>query len=522
MSDQLHQHLALLQKAPGIACLTDISHGIEKESLRVDPNGHLAHTPHPAALGSALTHATITTDFSEALMEFITPVFNDAQDSIGFLSDLHTYTYTRLPREELLWTSSMPCVIGKDEEIPLAQYGSSNVGKLKTLYRKGLSFRYGRTMQTIAGIHYNFSLPDEFWELYRSLTGSQQDLQDFKTDHYFKLIRNFRRHSWLLLYLFGASPALCKSFVQNRPGHGLEDFDEYSFYAPYATSLRMGDLGYTSKAQAGLHISYNSLDEYATGLLNAIKIPYEPYSHFRTEDGSPAQLNTSILQIENEFYSTIRPKRVSHNGVRPVRLLREEGVEYIEVRLLDLNPFLPVGIDEEEIHFLNGFLLFCLLRDSPLSDQAEYREIDANLQAVVRRGRDPVLQLQQQGKPRALREWAQEILGEVDLMAALLDTVTESGVHHKATQAQLAKVLDPELTPSAKVLRRMREMKTSYFRFAMNQSLANSDYFRARKLNPAAAEAFAKMTSESLAAQQQIEASDAVDFDTYLERVNQG
>src|SRR5690606_13124270 len=112
--------------------------------------------------------------------------------------------------------------------------------------------------------------------------------------------------------------------------------------------------------------------------------------------------NSSILQIENEFYSTIRPKRVSHSGVRPVRMLREQGVEYIEVRLLDLNPFLPVGIDEEEIHFLNCFLLFCLLRDSPLSDRSEYREIDANLQAVVRRGRDPVLCLQQQGQPRLL------------------------------------------------------------------------------------------------------------------------
>jgi glutamate--cysteine ligase len=521
LSDQLHQHLALLQKAPGIACLTDISHGLEKESLRVDPNGHLAQTLHPAALGSALTHATITTDFSEALMEFITPVFNNPQDSIGFLANLHSYTYLKMPREELLWTSSMPCVIGQDEDIPLAQYGSSNVGKLKTLYRLGLGHRYGRSMQTIAGIHYNFSLPDEFWKLYRSVLGSQQSLQEFKNEHYFRLIRNFRRHSWLLLYLFGASPALCKSFVKSKPGHGLEEFDEHSFYAPYATSLRMGDLGYTSKAQAGLHISYNSLEEYANGLLNAIRIPYEPYSHIKTEDGSPAQLNTSILQIENEFYSTIRPKRVSHSGIRPVRILREQGVEYIEVRLLDLNPFLPVGIDEEQIHFLNGFLLFCLLRGSPLSDRGEYREIDSNLQAVVRRGRDPALRLQQNGQPRSMLEWAKEILTQVEALATLLDEVNETTVHRKATRNQLAKLQDPELTPSAKVLRRMREMKTAYFRFAMNQSLANSDFFRARTLSPAALEAFGKMTSESIAAQHKIEASDTIDFATYLKNINQ-
>jgi glutamate--cysteine ligase len=521
LSDQLHNHLALLQKAPGIDCLAGISHGIEKESLRVDSTGHLAHTPHPEALGSALTHASITTDFSEALVEFITPVFHAAQDSLSYLSKLHSYTYAKLPREELLWTSSMPCVIGQDEEIPLAQYGSSNVGRLKTLYRMGLSHRYGRTMQTIAGIHYNFSLPDEFWELYRDITGAQQELQDFKTEQYFRLIRNFRRHSWLLLYLFGASPALCKSFVQHRPAHGLEELDEHSLYAPYATSLRMGDLGYTSKAQAGLHISYNSLDEYATGLLNAIKIPYEPYSQFRGEHGEPVQLNSSILQIENEFYSTIRPKRVSHSGVRPVHMLREQGVEYIEVRLLDLNPFLPVGIDEEEISFLNAFLLFCLLRDSPLSDRGEYREIDANVQAVVRRGRDPALRLQQHGQARPLNEWATEILGEVEAIAAVLDQVNAAGLHGKAVQAQRAKVQDPELTPSAKVLRRIRELKTSYFRFAMNQSLANSDYFRARKLDAATTGEFERMTAESLEAQRQIEASDDVDFATYLDRLNQ-
>jgi glutamate--cysteine ligase len=521
LSDQLHQHLALLHKAPGITCLAEISHGIEKESLRVDPQGHLALTPHPPGLGSALTHATITTDFSEALMEFITPVFKDPRDSIGYLADLHNYTYTKLPREELLWTSSMPCIIGPDEQIPLAQYGSSNIGRLKTLYRMGLSYRYGRSMQTISGIHYNFSLPDSFWELYRDQLGSQQSLQDFKTEQYFHLIRNFRRHSWLLLYLFGASPALCKSFVQNRPGHGLEEFDTYSLYTPYATSLRMGDLGYTSKAQAGLHISYNSLDDYASGLLHAIKQPYEPYAQFSSPDGEPVQVNTNILQIENEFYSSIRPKRVSKGGLRPVHQLREEGVEYIEVRLLDLNPFLPVGIDEEQIRFLNSFLLFCLLRDSPLSDAAADREIDANLQAVVRKGRDPALQLQQQGQARSLRDWATAILADVAPIAALLDDIHDSSEHATALRTQQAKVDDPELTPSAKVLRRMRETRASYFRFAMNQSLANSDFFRARPLNSAARDSFERMTEESITAQQNIEAGDTLDFASYLDQLNQ-
>ncbi len=520
MSEQLYQNLQKLETSPGIGCLVGINHGLEKESLRVDPSGHLALTPHPIGLGSALTHASITTDFSEALMEFITPVFNNPAKSLAYLSDVHSFTFTQLPREELLWTSSMPCIIGKDDDIPLAQYGSSNTGKLKTLYRKGLGFRYGRSMQTIAGIHYNFSLPDSFWELYRSTLNSNESLQDFKTAQYFALIRNFRRYSWLLIYLFGASPALCRSFVKNKPGHGLESYDEHSLYSPHATSLRMGDLGYTSKAQAGLHISYNSLDEYATGLLKAIKTPYEPYSHFRTEDGSPAQLNDSILQIENEFYGTIRPKRVSNSGIRPVHVLREQGVEYIEVRCLDLNPFLPLGIDEETMRFLNCFLIFCLLRESPPSGRDEYHEIHANLQAVVRNGRDPRLQLQQNGNGIGLKDWAEEILGEIQQVANLLDGIDATDVHRAATRAQSAKVKDSSLTPSARVLQRMRDGKTSYFQFAMNQSLANSDYFRSRKLSDQQLAQFTKMTQDSLQEQQKIEAGDSLDFVSFLDNVN--
>jgi glutamate--cysteine ligase len=520
LSEQLKRHLNLLRQADGVACLQAINHGIEKESLRIDPQGRLAQTPHPERLGSALTHASITTDFSEALMEFITPVFQNPRDSVAYLSNVHAYTFTQLPREELLWTSSMPCVLPSDDEIPLAQYGSSNIGRLKTLYRKGLGYRYGRTMQTIAGIHYNFSLPDEFWTLYARQLGNTQSLQDFRTAQYFALIRNFRRYSWLLLYLFGASPALCRTFVQSNPNHGLEAYDEYSMYLPYATSLRMGDLGYTSQAQAALYISYNTLEEYTEGLLKAIKTPYPAYENFHTEDGSPAQLNANLLQIENEFYSTIRPKRVTKSGQRPVQALREQGVEYLEVRCLDLNPFLPVGIDEEQMRFLNCFLLFCLLRESPPSNGAQYPELDRNQKLVVKQGRDPKLMLTRDGAAVGMRDWAHEILAEVAEIASFLDTLSGHTEHSDATQVQIDRVNHPELTPSARVLERMGELKTSFYRFAMNQSLANSDYFRGLKLDGATQEAFATMTRDSLAEQKRIEDTDTQDFASYLHDAN--
>jgi glutamate--cysteine ligase len=523
LSDQITRILERLKQTSGSSCLAATNHGLEKESLRIDPSGHIALTPHPAGLGSALTHASITTDFSEALMEFITPVLHKPEDTLARMTDIHTFIYSQLPREELLWTSSMPCIIGKDEDIPLAQYGSSNSGRMKTLYRKGLGFRYGRTMQTIAGIHFNFSLPDAFWPLYRDLQGSTQSLAEFRTDQYFGLIRNFRRYSWLLVYLFGASPALCRSFVRNNPNHGLESYDDSTLYLPYGTSLRMGDLGYTSKAQAGLYISYNSLSQYADGLLNAIKTPYAPYANFATADGSPAQINTNVLQIENEFYSTIRPKRVTPPGKRPVHMLRSEGVEYIEVRCIDLNPFMAVGIDAETMNFLNAFLLYCLLRDSPPSERDEYHEIDANFKAVVKQGRDPALLLtrKRKGGTISLKDWAGKILGDVREIAKLLDSITGTNTSVQATDAQIAKVADSALTPSAKVLQRMREEKTGYFRFAMNQSLANSDYFRGLQLSEKTRTGFLQASEESRQEQTAIEQNDRVDFATYVKNLNE-
>ena len=520
MSEQLQLYLNKLRQPFGLAALSAINHGVEKESLRVDPAGHLAQTPHPAGLGSALTHACITTDFSEALMEFITPVFRDPHDTVNYLADLHTFTFTQLPPEELLWTSSMPCVIADKDKIPLARYGASNIAQLKTLYRKGLGYRYGRTMQTIAGIHYNFSLPDSFWKILHELKGSPDSLEDFRTAQYFALIRNFRRMSWLLLYLFGASPALCKSFVRNNPNHGLENFDDGSLYMPFGTSLRMGDLGYTSKAQSGLTINYNTLADYTDGLAKAIKTPYAAYAAFASQDGSPAQVNTNILQMEAEFYSTIRPKRIPGPDERPVQALRNHGVEYIEVRCLDLNPFLPVGIDEEAMYFLNSFLVYCVLQPSPLSSPTESAEIDANLKNVVRRGRENGLQLQREGFAVSLKAWAHEILKGVEATADLLDRAHTSNVHHTATAAQQAKVNNSSLTPSAQVLERMRELKTSYFRFAMNQSLANSDYFRGLQMPPVKIEEFLRMSETSNLERKAIEAGDNMDFAAYLQHFN--
>ena len=222
-----------LDKASAAELLT-FNRGIEREALRVSPAGSLAQTPHPAAFGSKLTHPKVTTDFSEAQLELITPVVRSTRAAIDDLDQIHRYLYKELG-DELLWSASMPCVLENDDVIPLAYYGTSNLGRLKTTYRSGLGYRYGRAMQTICAVHYNFSFADSFWQWLKSAENSDESDKDYTTRRYFDLMRNFRRWSWLLTYLFGASPAVCNSFVQQRE-HELIRFDEGTFYLPHATS----------------------------------------------------------------------------------------------------------------------------------------------------------------------------------------------------------------------------------------------------------------------------------------------
>ncbi len=498
----------------GVAAIRGLNRGIEKESLRVAGDGLLARTEHPKALGSALTHPHITTDFSEAQLELITDVFDNAEACLEQLDGIHRFVYSVLD-EEILWSASMPCVLRNDDAIPIASFGSSNVGMAKTVYRRGLGHRYGRLMQTISGIHYNFSLPADFWPWYAAATGRSGSPQTLATEGYFGLIRNFRRHSWLLLYLFGASPAVCKSFLSGRD-HELENFDEGSLYLPHATSLRMGGLGYQSDAQARLQVSYNSLEDYALTLREALTRPYPEYQAIGLEqDGEFKQLSTSLLQIENEFYGTIRPKRSIHQGERALHALGERGVEYVEVRCMDLNPFLPLGIDAETIRFLDAFLLHCLLSDSPEDSPEENEALRRNQTRIVNRGREPGLELEDRGAMRNRTQWAEEIIEACTRTAAALDEAQSGDDHARAIAAQLARIRDPEQTPSARILHAMREGPVPFFRFAMDASEIHAGHFRSRPLDAASQTRFQQQSEASLRRQAGIEAADSMDFATY-------
>ena len=483
------------------ARLLGIHRGIEKESLRVQPNGALALTPHPLALGSALTHPNITTDFCESQPELITGVHAGVQDCLDELTQVHQFTYRALrdSGDEMLWAASMPCGLPGDDAIPLGYYGSSNIGRAKTVYRRGLGHRYGRRMQTISGIHYNWSLPG------------------VSSEQYFGLIRNFRRHAFLLLYLLGASPAVCSTFVAGRP-HELQVLKGNTLYMPHGTSLRMGRLGYQSDAQASLAVSYNSLEGYAASLQDALTRPWPAYKAIGLQDaqGEYKQLATSLLQIENEFYGTIRPKRIIHPGERPLHALRERGVEYVEVRLLDLNPFEPVGISAQTLRLLDVFLLHCLHSDSPPDSPQEITDMAENQQRTAARGREPGLTLRRGGCEVPLTEWADELLQAFAPTAQALDDAHGSTDYSAALMSAKATHQHPSRLPSARVLEAMAAAHdNSFVRFVSAQSLQTQQALLSLPWSPEQQAQFEAMAQASLQEQTNIEAADTQSFEAF-------
>lgn len=517
MKRAFDRRLAALSAAGIADRLQGGSRGIEKESLRVTPEGYIASTSHPTCLGSALENRYITTDYSEALLEFVTPPVVQTWVATQFLCDIHQFVFGCL-EDELLWAMSMPCMIRSEADVPLARYGTSNVGTMKTVYRRGLGYRYGRNMQAISGIHFNYSLPEGFWSVYRDAEKADGDTDAFRSTAYLAMVRNVRRFDWLLLYLFGASPAVCKTFLADVETN-LTEFDSGTLYGRHATSLRMSEIGYQNSNQAVISVSANSMDEYISDLERAVGTPNPDYERIGVVvDGVYRQLNTNYLQIANEYYSTVRPKRVARSGERPTQALRRGGVEYVEVRALDISPFDPVGIGRTQIEFLEAFLVYCLLADSPPITAEENEDNKRNRLTVADRGREPGLELRRAGESCSLREWGLAICRDVLCVAELLESDGETS-YADAIAAQVAALEEPECTPSARLLDELRTTGSSVFEYAMQLSHDYADYFRALPVEMNAHHgALVEEGRASLQRQAEIEAADDLSFESYLER----
>jgi len=500
-------------RAPRHECLKDHLHvlasmrrGVEKEGLRVDAQGHLASTPHPSALGSSLTNPFITTDYSEALLELITRPLGSVASMLAELDDVHRFTAQHLS-QEIIWNQSMPAHLPCEADIPIAWYGTSNSGMLKHVYRRGLAQRYGKAMQCIAGIHYNFSLPDALWALLQTPGDS---LQDQRSKGYLALIRNFIRHAWLPMVLFGASPAVSKNFLPDS-NHGLSALDEDTLYLPHATSLRMSDLGYSNKAQSELQLCYNDIETFVRRIHAAVTTPWPPYEAIGTRrDGQWLQLNTNVLQIENEYYSSVRPKRTTRRGERPATALMMRGVEYVEIRCLDIDPYTPCGLSAQTAHFIDAFLLFCAVEDSPCFARNGFCEDSHhNFAQACREGRRPGLRLSDQGQSRNLRDWGLEILDRLQPYAELLDAAYQTANYTQSLRVQAEKLRDVELTPSATLLRDLRQQRLSLHDFTLAQSQQHHQHWLGEALADDVNQALEKTARDSLAQQQRMEAEDA-------------
>ncbi|BFT30997.1 glutamate--cysteine ligase [Alteromonas sp. D210916BOD_24] len=515
-SSRFEARIEALKSPEFLTALKDIKRGVEREALRINPNGTLAQTPHPKPLGSALTHESITTDFSESLLEFITPPENSAAKTVSQLKDIHRYVSDNIGNEQI-WPLSMPCFIEDEAHIPIAYFGESNVGKMKRVYRIGLKNRYGSMMQAIAGVHFNFSLPDSFWKLWAELNGNVHSQAQTSAD-YFALIRNYRRFCWLIPYLYGASPALCSSFLKGKQ-HALpfKKVGKGTVYMPYATSLRMSDLGYTSAEQASLKICYNQLDNYVRLLRTAMTTPSTRFSQYAAgEEGNYQQLSRNIIQIENELYSPIRPKQPTRSMEKPTDALVRRGVNYIEVRALDVNPFSAIGISETQFDFLDVFLLACLLMPSAELDEAQLSEAKQNMNKVVLEGRDPALKLSNNGADVSLVEWCETLFVYFKQAALLLDSANETQRYTLAVTTEYEKVGNPELTPSGKLLKMLLEENKDNGVLGLELARTYQQEMKGFPYTYTDAEGFNVQAEASFSAQKAIEDSDTKDFDSFI------
>lgn len=517
MYSSLDKRLTRFLNSSSTGLLREGNVGLEKESLRVSPSGGISKIPHPSALGSALANSYITTDYSEALTEIITPPFSSSRDALQFLGDAHAFVYSKL-ENETLWPTSMPCALEGGVDIPIAQYGSSNAGLMKTIYRRGLGHRYGRVMQVISGVHYNYSPTDELWLRLQDLERNDSNSRSFVDQRYFGMVRNLKRFGWLIPYLFGASPAVCKSFIGDRET-SLSEFNENTYYEPFATSLRMGDIGYTNSKEkcAGINVSYNSLNDYISSLEYAINTSCPEWERIGVKvNGEYEQLNSNILQIENEHYSTVRPKQIAGGLEKPTLALKKRGVRYVELRSIDVNAFHPLGVSQEQLLFLEMFMLFCLLLDSPAIDDKEQKEIDHNLELVAHRGRDQRLTLLRHGAEVGLKEWADEICSNLQGICEQLDGDDPVKPYSSVLTKQQEIVADPSLTPSARMLDKMRAQGEGFFHFAQRMSQQHEAYFAEWELSQERQQLFEEETINSMQQQLAMESGDQIDFDLFL------
>lgn len=385
MLKNISKKLKWIKKNPKI--LKKIYKGIEREGLRINNKGKMSKKNYPKKMGYSLTNEWITTDFSENLLEIITPKTNNNKYLLNFLNDTHKYIIKNI-KKELIWPFSIPCKISNNTKIKLAKYGKSNIGLKKTLYRKGLQKRYGTLMNMVSGIHYNFSLPKKLLNIW-----IKKKIIKNKSEGYLNIIRNYYRFGWIIPYLFGSSPAIPKKYIKNEKIKFKNFKKKYDMiFLPWSTSLRLGQ-SFINKNNINKKnkIKFNSLKSYIKNLKKLLNTPCKNFKKIglKNKKNILQQINTNILQMESELYTQIRPKRNTKKNNNLLKNLKKKGIEYIEIRSLDINPFSSIGINKKQILILDIFLIWCFLEKSPKINNKELNIINKNWKKIIFEGRKP-------------------------------------------------------------------------------------------------------------------------------------
>ena len=446
--------------------------GFEREGLRVG-NSLLSKKPHPESLGSALCNKFITTDFSEAQLELVTPPHEDKKDAMQFLDDIHHFTAHKI-KDEIIWPFSMPLDIGSDEDIPIASYGKSNLARFKEIYRNGLSERYGKMMQAISGVHYNYSVPDAIWEneLFKNI---DIDPKETRSAAYFNMMRNVYRMNWLVFYLFGASPVITKNFL-TQDSEPFKKLDKKTLYLPYATSLRMSNFGYQNTRRKKLEVSINSMTEYVSDLREATNTTHSEFAKIQKKNTNfQAQINENILQIDDEYYAVARAKSKIISDQRTTSKLNQGGVDFIELRSLDLNPFSRIGIDEETTFFLETLLAYCFIKQGQHFTDDEIKNINYNDALVATQGREPRLDLLKDGETISLKDWGNHIIDNLLPIAAVLDS--NKNEYTEVVDQMREKINDANQTLSGRLLDTISNNNMSFIELGESIGKANKMHY---------------------------------------------
>lgn len=459
--------------------LTKGRFGIEREAQRITSEGNLALTSHPTAFGDKAENPRITTDFAESQIEMITPPLESVEEVLNELNSIHNEVADGIGKE-MLWPFSMPPRLPEEDDIPVAKFADSEYGKYLNTYRNGLVLRYGKKMQMISGLHYNFSFSDEMLDFLYNNYGEGKLRRDFTDELYFSLIRNFLRYRWLLIYLFGSSP-LCDSTYDSVIDKEISQIQKccpnlvstFCNMDRNATSLRVSRFGYTDSINPRQNIYFNSMEEYSGKLRHLISTRSKIHSkHGTFRNGFQIQLNGNILQKESEFYSPIRPKQNIGIGETQLSALEKRGIKYIEVRILDINPFSKLGISLEQMHFMQVFMLFCLFEQSDFINEKSFSQISSNHHLAALFGRDETLKLNKYDIGEIpLKTWGSELFIKLRQIASLMDLEIKDGRYFRSVENEFVKLNDISRLPSEIMFREMKEQNYDFVEYGL--ALAN-------------------------------------------------